>query len=224
MSDEQFHEFHLDGKQMVFLFMASTVVAVVIFLCGVMVGRGVRANKNAETVEAAAGVFSGDAAEAPAANGGEPARSETGAPSTAAAATDSARLDAPAVTAEKPAEGEAPQPVDETAPQPAAEAPARTPVAPLKPTKAPADAASDREPAGARFSVQVSSGKTHAAAEAQVNELKAKGFDSFMVPMPAGKSGFRVRVGKFKTMSEARAAKERLQKIPKYRDAWISPV
>ena len=42
MSDEQFHEFHLDGKQMVFLFMASTVVAVVIFLCGVMVGRGVR--------------------------------------------------------------------------------------------------------------------------------------------------------------------------------------
>jgi hypothetical protein len=42
MSDEQFHEFHLDGKQMVFLFMASTVMAVVIFLCGVMVGRGVR--------------------------------------------------------------------------------------------------------------------------------------------------------------------------------------
>jgi hypothetical protein len=38
MADEQFHEFHLDGKQMVFLFMATTVVAVVIFLCGVMVG------------------------------------------------------------------------------------------------------------------------------------------------------------------------------------------
>src|SRR5689334_11195476 len=55
MADEPFHEFHLDGKQMVFLFMASTVVAVVIFLCGVMVGRGVRANKTAETVEAAAG-------------------------------------------------------------------------------------------------------------------------------------------------------------------------
>lgn len=41
MSDEGFHEIQLDGKQLVFLFMAATVVAVVIFLCGVMVGRGV---------------------------------------------------------------------------------------------------------------------------------------------------------------------------------------
>ena len=41
MSDEGFHEFQLNGKQLVFLFMTATVVAVVIFLCGVMVGRGV---------------------------------------------------------------------------------------------------------------------------------------------------------------------------------------
>ena len=41
MSDEGFHEIQLNGKQLVFLFMAATVVAVVIFLCGVMVGRGV---------------------------------------------------------------------------------------------------------------------------------------------------------------------------------------
>ena len=41
MSDEGFHELQLNGKQLVFLFMAATVVAVVIFLCGVMVGRGV---------------------------------------------------------------------------------------------------------------------------------------------------------------------------------------
>jgi len=41
MSDEGFHEIQLNGKQLVFLFMAGTVVAVVIFLCGVMVGRGV---------------------------------------------------------------------------------------------------------------------------------------------------------------------------------------
>ena len=42
MSDEGFHEIQLNGKQLVFLFMAATVVSVVIFLCGVMVGRGVR--------------------------------------------------------------------------------------------------------------------------------------------------------------------------------------
>src|ERR687891_339001 len=43
MSDEGFHEIQLNGKQLVFLFMAATVVSVVIFLCGVMVGRGVNA-------------------------------------------------------------------------------------------------------------------------------------------------------------------------------------
>src|SRR4029079_9684655 len=54
-ADDGLHEIQLNGKQLVFLFMASTVVAVVIFLCGVMVGRGVRAQHPAleAAVEAA---------------------------------------------------------------------------------------------------------------------------------------------------------------------------
>ena len=36
--DDGFHEIQLNGKQLVFLFMAATVVSVVIFLCGVLVG------------------------------------------------------------------------------------------------------------------------------------------------------------------------------------------
>ena len=43
IQDEGFHEIQLNGKQLVFLFMAATVVSVVIFLCGVLVGRGVKA-------------------------------------------------------------------------------------------------------------------------------------------------------------------------------------
>src|SRR5215211_2884128 len=42
MPDQEVHEIQLNGKQLVFMFMAATVVSVVIFLCGVMVGRGVR--------------------------------------------------------------------------------------------------------------------------------------------------------------------------------------
>ncbi len=42
-SNEGFREIHLSGKQLVFLFIATTLVSVVIFLCGVLVGRGVRA-------------------------------------------------------------------------------------------------------------------------------------------------------------------------------------
>ena len=47
--DDGFHEIQLSGKQLVFLFMATTVVSVVIFLCGVLVGRGVKG----DTVSAA---------------------------------------------------------------------------------------------------------------------------------------------------------------------------
>ena len=41
LQDDGFHEIQLNGKQLVFLFMAATVVSVVIFLLGVLVGRGV---------------------------------------------------------------------------------------------------------------------------------------------------------------------------------------
>ena len=53
--DDGFHEIQLNGKQLVFLFMAVTVVSVVIFLCGVLVGRGVRLDRPAavDTLEAA---------------------------------------------------------------------------------------------------------------------------------------------------------------------------
>ena len=44
-----FHEIQLSGKQLVFLFMATTIVAVVIFLCGVQVGRGVEARSRRPT-------------------------------------------------------------------------------------------------------------------------------------------------------------------------------
>ena len=42
MNDEGFREIQLNGKQLIFLFMAVTVVLVVMFLFGVLVGRGVR--------------------------------------------------------------------------------------------------------------------------------------------------------------------------------------
>jgi DedD protein len=51
-AEDGFHEIQLNGKQLVFLFMAATVVSVVIFLCGVLVGRGVRTERTAAQVAA----------------------------------------------------------------------------------------------------------------------------------------------------------------------------
>ena len=45
MADEQLNEIQPQGKQLVFLFMAATVVAVVIFLCGVIVGQSIIAQR-----------------------------------------------------------------------------------------------------------------------------------------------------------------------------------
>ena len=45
MSDQGVREIQLNGKQLVFMFMTATVAAVVIFLCGVMVGRGVNTTR-----------------------------------------------------------------------------------------------------------------------------------------------------------------------------------
>ena len=53
--DDGFHEIQLSGKQLVFLFMATTVVSVVIFLCGVLVGRGVRGEAEGRHNAAAVG-------------------------------------------------------------------------------------------------------------------------------------------------------------------------
>ena len=47
--DDAFREIQLNGKQLVFLFMVATVVSVVIFLCGVFVGRGVQGRTRAWT-------------------------------------------------------------------------------------------------------------------------------------------------------------------------------
>ncbi len=54
--DDAFREIQLSGKQLVFLFMAVVVIAVVIFLTGVQVGRGVQAGRGGlpEGSEAAA--------------------------------------------------------------------------------------------------------------------------------------------------------------------------
>ena len=52
--EDSFREIQLSGKALVFLFMAVTVIAVGIFLMGLLVGRGVLATKGAPGVNTAA--------------------------------------------------------------------------------------------------------------------------------------------------------------------------
>src|SRR5215831_6112603 len=64
--DDGFHEIQLSGKQLVFLFMATTILAVVIFLCGVQVGRNVRGGDRVAAAEPSDSVAAQTAAPPPA--------------------------------------------------------------------------------------------------------------------------------------------------------------
>ncbi len=233
--DEPFREIQLDGKHLVFLFMAVTVLAVVIFLCGVLVGRGVRAQRGspAEGTEAAAVAAVTIGAEPPAA-AAPPSASSSTTPVTAGEKLGySERLSGPEPAAEQLQKAEPPPPADEdpkvaAAPKPAASVPqAKLSPAPTnKPAKAvaaaTAAAATTRaEPSGDGFAIQVAALRERAEADAIVKRLAGKGYPAYVLaPAKGAPSVFRVRVGKFKDRREADAMAARLQSEEQFKP-WV---
>ena len=213
MSEEQFHEFHLDGKQMVFLFMASTVVAVVIFLCGVMVGRGVRSNRAVEPVLAANGA------------GLDPTVSfASPEPTTAPASSTPEATDSQDDLTAAPSSNSPVPPAEALRPASSPRVAEKAPDPPRKTTEAPAVKATsgNREPPGSGFVVQVMSITARAEAISVSNGLIAKGYPSFVSPTKKGKLHYRVRVGKYRTRKEAEAVAARLEKVENFRKPWIT--
>ena len=227
--DDGFHEIQLNGKQLVFLFMAVTVVSVVIFLCGVLVGRGVRLDGG---VSAATATVEGGPGEVP-----PPpvdATSPSGTPGTAEAGISYpetlSKATAPNDKLQPPSE--APAPKAEPLAEPPAAAPA--PAAESKeakakpPTPAPAEKKAEAppnpalaEPQGPGMAVQVSAFRVRGEAEALATRLVGKGYKAYVVsPAPGAPALFRVRVGKFKEQREADRISQKLKKEEQF-DPWI---
>ena len=200
--DEGFHEIQLNGKQLVFLFMAGTVVAVVIFLLGVFVGRGVRA----QVPEADPLLAAQEAAPAPEA---PPVAATTG---SGAPATASEDLSYPNRLA-----GDAPK--ETLAPPERAVAP---PVAPVVERAAAVETVSvPTEPSGDGFAIQLAALAKREEAEGIVRRLTSKGYSAYLIPPAAGAPPvYRVRVGKFKERREAESTSTRLQKEEQFKP-WI---
>jgi cell division septation protein DedD len=221
--EDGFHEIQLNGKQLVFLFMAVTVVSVVIFLCGVLVGRGVRLDRGgpADAFEAA------DTAPPPPAE-------VAGTPNTPVAVGGDVKypeqLEGRLLPTEKiPPAGEPPPPKAEPVEEPAPPVAARnTPVPPAAPpAAAPAPKVAEAanpvlaEPAGPGVAVQVSAFRVRGEADALATRLVGKGYKAYVVPpAPGAPALFRVRVGKFKDQREADRVAERLKKEEQF-DPWI---
>ena len=225
MADEGLHEIQLNGKQLVFLFMASTVVAVVIFLCGVMVGRGVRAQRPAEPIEAA-----GDVAVDPTA-GDKPLSTSTPVP---AAQTPSNTPVAANEILTYPSRLEGQDAPDETlklrAPSAkdaaAAVATSAKVTPPVAKPAVPKESVSTRidapaEPAGSGFVVQIAAVNDRSEAEAIAKRMAGKGYPTFVTTPRGGPKMFRVRIGKYQTRREAETIAARLEKEDQFKP-WIT--
>ena len=236
IQDEGFHEIQLNGKQLVFLFMAATVVSVVIFLCGVLVGRGVRANQVA-SAEASAASTPGETSpqQAPSPPPPTPAGSDPTAAAPPPAPADDLtyfnrleKKNAPAETlkptpaSERTAANARPAPPVAAAPAPAAAAPpvAAAP-APSEPAPKPTESAR-AEPGGQGFAVQIAALNVRSEADAIAKRLSSKGYAAYVVsPADGTPSVYRVRVGKFPTRREAETIAARLQKEEQFKP-WVT--
>jgi cell division septation protein DedD len=217
MADEAFHEIQMKGKQLVFLFMLATVAAVVIFLCGVMVGRGVRTQRAAELAELTSESTSDLTAGAQVA----PTPSAEAAPAGQEKLTYPQRLEAPTAPAETLKES---QPTDSRTAMDQPAATAATPAATAFPAslRGPQPPPAAAEPGGDGFAVQVAAIRGRGEADAMVRRLKNKGYPAYvMTPARGAPSLYRVRVGKFKDRRAAEVTASRLQREEQFKP-WIT--
>src|SRR5258708_6875419 len=220
LADEGFHEIQLSGKQLVFLFMATTIVAVVIFLCGVQVGRGVKSDRVIEGSDAAASASPPPAAATPSqpvAAGGPPAAEP---PAPAQGPDDELRY------AKRPQGDQSARPAEKlksaATPAPAPKADSPAPPAPVAAnprsgaktapkTDGPAAAAqSAGRPGG--WIVQLTALQDRSAATAIAHPLVAKGYPAFVLePAPGSPPTYRVQVGGAPDRETAHHTPRRLQ-------------
>ena len=221
MPDHEVREIQLNGKQLVFTFMAATVVAVVIFLSGVMVGRGVRLPEADVLIAGADPVV-------------DPAASPDTALSGTALTTDPAPAPAPdslgyaenleaAVAPNeplKPAESRQPEPKPVVAPAASDKAASSKVAAPRETKEANKNFA---EPPGNGWVAQVQTFGSLSDAEALAGRLKAQGYRTFVALNESGLPGarYRVRIGKYPTRGEAVAVGEKLQREERFKP-WVT--
>lgn len=201
MTEPAFREIQLTKKQLVFLFMASVVLAAVVFLLGVSLGRRL------PTSTLAAGPV------APADDEVAPAEMP---PPTVLTADDQKYATELQGSGVVPPASPVPPPVapatSARAEAPAAQAPAAAQTPPVtttsKPAEPPAQAASEAKPAQGGWFLQVNAFRSRSNAESEVARLKSRGHAAFV--SPSG-SLFRVRVGPFPDRADAEAASGKLK-------------
>ncbi len=224
--DDAFREIQLSGKQLVFLFMAVVVIAVVIFLTGVQVGRGVQAGRGGlpDGSEAVAALPGAEVPPPPASATSGSSTSPVTAGEKLSYAERLGGVAPPADTLKASDTPSAPA-AEETTPTPKPESPPPAePARPAPAAAAPAAAApiaAAAEPAGTGFTIQVAALREREEADTIVKRLAGKGYAAYVLaPVQGAPAVYRVRVGKFKERREADTVAARLQKEEQFKP-WV---
>jgi cell division septation protein DedD len=224
IGDEGFHEIHLSGKQLVFLFMATTVVSVVIFLCGVLVGRGVQAEQSAEQLTDPATASPMASTPEVAADTGRLTAEPPVPPAEADELSYKKRLEAETASREtmKPEPelpaASAPAPASEPIPR---ETAAATPPRSTPPAPAAQDGVAVKPPQPGTWVLQVHALRDAKVANGIVQRLSRKGYPAYVVASGAPASMYRVFVGRYKDRGEAERVAARLKKEEQF-NPWIT--
>jgi hypothetical protein len=214
MTDDRSRGVHLTDKELVFVVIAATIVAGVVFLCGVLVGRGVPSGPTGAaegTMMTPTQVVSDGSADS--AGTDPPPADAAGTGRVGAELSYAGRLGKtpPANTLKLPAESTPPPvPVETTPPPDVANDVSGTPDTPAE--------------VAVPYTVQVAFEKKRSEADAVVKYMKAKGFDARVyVPDDGDKvGGFRVRVGALTTRKEAEALAQRIARETRYKQPWVT--
>jgi cell division septation protein DedD len=117
----------------------------------------------------------------------------------------------------KPTPSATPRPAPTPSPKAAGPAPKATAPSPAPTPRATPKAGGAPKPAAGAFTIQVGAFKDKKSADSIVSQLKAKGFDAFVV-VPDGADGlYNVRVGRFAARADAERVQAKLRDQEKFK-------
>jgi cell division septation protein DedD len=227
-TDDGFHEIQLSGKQLVFLFIVTTTVIVVVFLCGVKVGRGARDAQVDEPDQVTAAAPATQPAPVAAPPATEPPAPVADAQEDLSYPKRLQSEGTPQETLKRQQEAKAepaPAPALAAKPEVARAAAVPTPVATSEKIPS-APPSTDNLPTSARagtWAIQVIATRDRAIAGSVLKKLAAKGYPAFLVNPSANATPawYKVQVGRYNDRSEAEKVSLRIKKEEQYQ-SWIT--
>jgi cell division septation protein DedD len=246
--EKSYYEIQLDNKQLILVFLAAVTVCVLIFVLGVMIGKG---QKEAEFAAAsrdekrlAASEPDPNSPQQPVADIAPDTQTQDPQEPKELIAEDSnpkkeapKKKDEPAAAAApvKQEEKFAYEELDKADKPPAPAAVAESKASPREASPAPPkvettaveqeEEETEPKPAGrSRYTVQVMATSSRPKAQEQLTRLKSRGYDPFMDESKTGDvSVFKVRVGRFADAQEAKEMASKIKSDLKL-ESWVAPL